>query len=161
MIKYILLGFTLFATTFGAPVFAHAQTTAQGQPQSQNTAPDEDDEAYDDYDYALDLLDAASITNENCKGVLEPVYYDGFKVILRVAMGDLGATDEDVQKFEATSVEMADYICPDKSACWRSATGLPETATPEEGRAKCLDMMTNIIRELSDIFDPPASATAQ
>jgi hypothetical protein len=123
---------------------------AQAQTQGAASSEASDDEAYE---YAYDLLSSMSVINENCKGALEPTYYEGFKVLLRVNYGAMGATDEHLKKQEASSVEFADYLCADKAACWRSPTGLPATATIEEGRAKCMDMMMNGMKQFDDLLD--------
>jgi hypothetical protein len=124
--------------------------SAQAQTQSSESFDSNaDDEAYE---YAYDLLSSMSLINENCKGALEPTYYEGFKVLLRVNYGAMGATDEHLQKQDASTIEFADYLCADKAACWRSATGLPATATLEEGRAKCMDMLMAGMQEFDDLL---------
>jgi|GEM_PF-1763194 len=154
MTKYILPTLVLLAATFSAPAFAQAQTTAQGQTQNQGAASGEDDEDYDDIDYALEIVDATLIINEECKGALDPDTYDHVKATMRLVLGVLGATDDQAQQFEAESIKAADIICQNKSACWQMAAKLPETATLAEGKAACLSMLGVASRELQDILDP-------
>jgi hypothetical protein len=140
------------ASALGLGGMAHAQT--QG---GSSFEADADDETYEE---AFDLLSSMGIINENCKAALEPTYYEGFKVLLRVNYGAMGATNEDVVKQEASTVEFADYLCTDKAACWRATSGLPATATLEEGRAKCMDMMMNGMSQFDDMLglnDEPAT----
>jgi hypothetical protein len=141
MNRPLLSALAIFALIFSGA----AQAQTQGSASS---------EAIDDdtYDYAYDLLSSMSFINENCKGALEPTYYEGFKVMLRVNYGVLGATDEDLKTEEARFVELADYLCTDKAACWRSPTDLPATATIEEGRAACTEMLMNGMKEFDDLL---------
>lgn len=125
---------------------SNAQAQIQGSASSEAS---DDEEAYDE---AFDLLTSMALVNENCKSALEPTYYQGFKVLLRVNFGAMGATDEQIKKQEAATVEFADYLCTDKTACWRAGTGLPATATIEEGRAKCTDMMMNGMRRFDELL---------
>ncbi len=135
-----LLGTFLFSMLLIAgAVQAHAQDAA--------IAGDDEEEAYE---YFYGELIATAIENENCKSVIEPTYYEGFKVLLRVYYGEMGATNEDVQEQEADNVEFADYICQDKTACWRSATKLSATATPEEGREKCMAILIDSFKFLEE-----------
>ena len=135
---------------FGSLLFSMLLIAGGGQAHAQQaatTASDDEDEAYE---YFYGELIATAIQNENCKSVIEPAYYEGFKVLLRVYYGGMGATNEDVNQQEADNVEFADYICQDKTACWRSATKLSATATPEEGREKCMAMLTESFKYLEE-----------
>ena len=139
-------------STLSLSATAHAQT--QESASSDTSA---EDEAYDE---AFDLLTSMALVNENCKGALEPTYYEGFKVLLRVNFGAMGVTDDQIKKQEAATVEFADYLCTDKAACWRAGTGLPATATITEGRAKCTDLMMNGMNQFDDLLGLNAEPAA-
>ncbi len=126
-------------------------TVALAQAAPAQTAEEADDAAYE---YAFDTVMSTMAVNESCKSALEPTMYNGFRVMLRVYMAELGATDEDVKKSEDGAAQLSDYICDDKSACWRSVVALavPKTATIEDGRAKCKSYMLDAFEELDDMF---------
>jgi hypothetical protein len=124
----------------------------QAQVQDSPSATTQDDDDAEEYYY--EVLFATALINENCKSVLEATYYEGFKVLLRVHYGELGATDEQVLQEEADAVKYADYICSDKAACWRSATDLAATATPEEGRQACMSQLIESFHTLEDFLTP-------
>jgi hypothetical protein len=146
---FSLLIFSVFLT--GGPLLAQAQQT---------TAADsaQDDDEYSDDDILFAVLDATAVMNESCKGVLEPTYYDGFRVMLRVWYGELGATNDEVLEEEANAAKRAGYLCMDSAACWRSATRLPATATPEEGRQACMSQLTESFKALDEFLVPEAES---
>lgn len=111
-------------------------------------------EVEDFYEDTLDLIDAAEYLNEACKPVVDPTYYEGFKAILSSTLTALGATDTQVTQFETSAIEGVRESCADQSACWRSVTGLPESATPEDGQKACVDMMINAMKKLGELVPP-------
>jgi len=140
--------FVFSALLMGGTVQVHAQDASAAASEQG------DDDEYGDDDILFAVLNATAIMNENCKDVLEPTYYDGFRVMLRVWYGELGATDDEILEEEANAAKRAGYLCMDSAACWRSATGLPATATPEDGRLACMAQLTEGFKSLDEFLVP-------
>ena len=144
-----LFDLLIFSVLFLGSVQVHAQTASAAA-----SVERQDDDEFDDGELLYEVLTATAIENENCKSVLEPTYYEGFRVLLRVYFGELGATDEQIQEEEASAVKHAGYLCKDSAACWRSATRLPDTATAEEGRLACMAQLTESFKSLDEFLVP-------
>jgi len=133
---------------FGPIAFSILLLGSAFQAQAQDSSVAASEEEEEAYEFFYAEVAATAIQNENCKSVLEPTYYEGFRVLLRVYFGEE----------EANAVKHAEYICMDKAACWRSATGLPATATPEDGRLACMTGLTESFKSLDEFLAPEAGA---
>jgi hypothetical protein len=143
---------------FGPIAFSILLLGSAFQAQAQDSSVAASEEEEEAYEFFYAEVAATAIQNENCKSVLEPTYYEGFRVLLRVYFGEMGATNDQILEEEANAVKHAEYICMDKAACWRSATGLPATATPEDGRLACMTGLTESFKSLDEFLAPEAGA---
>ncbi|MDV6329965.1 hypothetical protein [Asticcacaulis sp. 201] len=125
-------------------------TAANAQTPSQPAESAEDDTL----DYAYELIATGLLINETCKPILEPKFYEGFKVLFRIDIGIMGGDDNDVKEAEEDAVSSSGYLCDGKAECWRSLIDLPATATVEEGKKKCFDTLTQILTEFDTVMTP-------